>query len=194
MRYRYVGVLLVLLCSGPEPAPAADADGRFMVKGGGAAACDVFVESQKSKNDQFISFAGWVEGYLTYLNQREASTFDVAPWQSTELILAAVAGRCRRDPSASFHQAVYQVTADMRASRLQSRSELVTATVGEQSVVLYRAVVERIQTRLGQRGLFDGDPTGEFDAATAAALRAFQAERDLPATGLPDQLTLANLL
>lgn len=173
---------------------AADSEGRFMVKGAGTAPCSQFLAAQQARNSEFVSFAGWVDGYLTHANQRESTTFDIAPWQGTELLLAAISGKCRKDPALSFHQAVYQVVEGMAPGRLQVKSEVVTARSGEQSVVLYREVVLRLQQRLRLRGFLDRDPTGDFDSATAEAVRAFQASRNLPPSGLPDQVTLANLL
>jgi len=176
------------------PALAADREGHFMVKGGGRASCQTFLEAQQTRNQEFVSLAGWLDGYLTGLNQSEADTYDLAPWQGTELLLAAISGQCRRDPSQTFHAAAFRVVESLRAARLIERSELVSATVGGQSVVLYREVVRRIQQRLKLRGLYAAEPAGDYDSATIEAMKAFQAEKGLPVTGLPDQVSLANLL
>jgi pimeloyl-ACP methyl ester carboxylesterase len=189
---RWVAAMLLVLAS--AATTAADPEGRFMVKGAGTASCAQFLAAQKVRGPEFISFAGWLDGYLTFLNQSEAGTFDVAPWQGTELLLAAVAGDCRRDPKATFHAAAYRVARGLRPGRLPAKSAPVAALVGEQSVVLYEEVIVRIQQRLKQRGLYDGEASGKYDTATAAALRAFQREKQLPETGLPDQVTLAALL
>jgi peptidoglycan hydrolase-like protein with peptidoglycan-binding domain len=176
------------------PALAADAEGRFMVKGGGRASCQIFLGAQQARSPEFVSLAGWIDGYLTALNQSEHATYDIAPWQGTELLLAAISSECRRDPAQSFHTAAFRVTESLRAARLIEHSELVTATVGETSVVLYREVVRRIQERLRLRGLFAAEPDGNYDGRTIEAMKAFQAEKELPVTGLPDQVTLARLL
>jgi len=174
---------------------AADSDGRFMVKGGGRASCKDFLAArEKASGSEYVSLAGWVDGYLTHLNQREPDTFDIAPWQGTELVLSAISVRCQRDPASSFHAATFAVAEGLRSDRLRQRSEIVTATAGGKSVVLYAEVVTRIQQRLKLRGLLDSEPSGKYDEATVAAVRAFQAEKKVPVTGLPDQVTLANLL
>jgi hypothetical protein len=185
------GLLLALAW---QPASAADADGRFMVKGAGTATCERFLTARQKKDAEYVSLAGWLDGYLTFMNQSEDRTFDVAPWQGTELLLSAVAVECRRNPEASFHGAAYRVATSLRPGRLQAKSPPVTATVDGKSMVLYAEVVTRIQQRLKLRGLFAPEPGGSYDAATAAALRAFQRDQQLPETGLPDQLTLAKLL
>jgi hypothetical protein len=189
-------VLLLGLTSGmiSPVAPAADQEGRFMVKGAGIATCEAFLAAQQARGPEFISFAGWLDGYLTFLNQAEAGTFDVAPWQGTELLLAAVAADCRRDPTATFHAAAYRIARGLRPGRLPAKSPPAAARVGEQSVVLYEEVIVRIQQRLKLRGLYDGEVSGRYDPATAAAMRAFQRENQLPETDLPDQVTLAKLL
>jgi hypothetical protein len=189
-RSRLLPALLLLACT----AHAADEAGQFMVKGGGRATCEAFLVAQQARDQEFVSLAGWVDGYLSALNQSEDDTYDIAPWQGTELLLAAISGQCRKDPSQTFHAAAFRITESMRAARLTTRSPLVKATVGDQAVVMYQAVVVRIQQRLALRGLFDAEATGEYDAATIEAMKAFQAERKLPVTGLPDQVTLANLL
>ncbi|HAZ60830.1 MAG TPA: hypothetical protein DCY89_04560 [Gammaproteobacteria bacterium] len=173
---------------------AADGEGRFMVKGGGRASCQTFLTAQQARNPEFVSLAGWLDGYLTALNQSETATYDIAPWQGTELLLAAISSECRKDPAQSFHTAAFRVTESLRGARLIESSELVAATVGEQSVVVYREVVKRIQQRLKLRGHFAGEPGGDYDPATIEAMKAFQAAKKLPVTGLPDQVTLANLL
>lgn len=176
-------------------AVAADGDGRFMVKGGGRATCAEFLAARREPSGrEYASLAGWVDGYLTYMNQREPETFDMTPWQGTELVLSAISVQCKNKPGASFHEATFAVTQGLRDGRLRSRSEIVSATVGGNSIVLYADVVTKIQQRLKLRGLLDSDPNGKYDEPTIAAVKAFQAEKQLPSTGLPDQLTLASLL
>jgi hypothetical protein len=191
---RFLTLLMLAMLVAIPVARAADSSSNFMVKGGGRADCATFLAAQQSRNNEFISLAGWLDGYLTGLNQSEPDTFDLAPWQTTELLLAAVSAQCRKDAQQTVHEAVFRLVQTLRGGRLKARSEFVTATVGEQSVVLYQEVVTRIQQRLKLRGLLDREPNGEYDTATAEAIKTFQAERKLPVTGLPDQVTLANLL
>jgi hypothetical protein len=51
----------------------------------------------------------------------------------------------------------------------------------------------RIQEALKARGLLAGEPSGELDEPTSAALRRFQQTQDLAQTGAPDRETLRRL-
>jgi peptidoglycan hydrolase-like protein with peptidoglycan-binding domain len=51
----------------------------------------------------------------------------------------------------------------------------------------------RIQEALRARGLLTGEPSGELDEATSAALRRFQRTQQLAQTGAPDRETLRRL-
>ena len=50
-----------------------------------------------------------------------------------------------------------------------------------------------IQDRLVHSGDLTGEPSGELDGATHAALARFQRAHDLPATGVPDDATVKKL-
>ncbi|MEQ8233390.1 MAG: peptidoglycan-binding domain-containing protein [Gammaproteobacteria bacterium] len=175
-------------------AHAADGDGRFMVKGGGRASCAEFLAAHEARDDALVSLAGWVDGYLTHVNEATPETFDAAPWQSTELLLGVLTGWCRERPEERFHTAVFQLTRSLYPQRVQARSPLVEVRVGEQALVLYRATIEAMQARLRLRGLLSSAPSGVYDTATTEAIRSFQRAQDLPVTGLPDQVTLGHLL
>lgn len=54
--------------------------------------------------------------------------------------------------------------------------------------------VRDLQARLVQIAWLFGDVTGTYDAATAAAVRGFQAKRGIPVTGAVDQRTLDRLV
>jgi len=52
----------------------------------------------------------------------------------------------------------------------------------------------RIQEKLAGVGLLHEDPpSGELDTQTLEAIRQFQCDSDLPATGLPDDATVRQL-
>ena len=141
-----------------------------------------------------VSIAGWLDGYLTAQNETREKTFDLVPWQNTELLLSALGSWCRTRPQDTLHTAAFRLVESLASMRLTERSPQLAVGSGAAAIHLYAAVIERIQQRLKMRGMYAGEPGGEFDAATADALRRFQREKKLPETGLPDQLTLANLL
>ncbi|MBM3516687.1 MAG: peptidoglycan-binding protein [Alphaproteobacteria bacterium] len=78
-------------------------------------------------------------------------------------------------------------------TRLRIRSESLDIKEGEQSITLFRDVLRAAQDRLKEFGYYTGTPDGAFGPATRAALQAFQRERKLAETGLPDQATLYEL-
>jgi peptidoglycan hydrolase-like protein with peptidoglycan-binding domain len=55
------------------------------------------------------------------------------------------------------------------------------------------AEVRDLQARLAQLYWFSGRATGTYDATTVAAVRGFQAKREIPVTGKVDQRTLDRL-
>lgn len=173
---------------------AADKNGLFMVKGGGSVSCAQFLEAQGKNNNELISLAGWLDGYLTHINQTQTHTFDMVPWQDTNLLLAAIGSWCKKNPQKTFHQAVFQMVTTLNPGRLLEKSEFAEAQSNGQQVVLYREIIQRVQKQLKTRGHYAGEPNGNFDEATLMALKDFQKSKNLPETGLPDQVTLANLL
>jgi hypothetical protein len=177
-------------------ATATDVDGNFVIRGAGRIPCVEFEAARQQRGDEFVSIAGWVDGYLTGLNESRAKTFDITPWQSTELMLSALAGWCGKHPRDSLHTAMFRMVDSINSKRLLERSETVEipGDKGGPAYTLYIEVIRQIQLRLKLRGLLTREPNGQFDNETRAALREFQASRSLPQTGLPDQVTLANLL
>lgn len=59
--------------------------------------------------------------------------------------------------------------------------------------LLRAGVVGELQQALARRGLLHGHREGVLDGATSAALRRFQLDRGLAATGFPDRETLKDL-
>lgn len=173
---------------------AADKNNKFAIKGIGRSTCESFVEARKTQSPQYFQFGGWMNGYISATNRYEANTFDVASWQSTGLLTASLANFCERNPEMQFVRAVAFLVNTLGKDRLQSQSELIEAKVGEMSIFVYRATLQRAQERLADRNHFDGVPSGEFDTATQRAFKSFQEENELEVTGLPDQATLAKLL
>jgi hypothetical protein len=189
---RTLVVALVLAWGGA--AAAADADGNFVIKGAGTATCATLQKAKAARDERYASIAGWLDGYLSAQNELRGATFDLAPWQQTELLLAAVAGWCKSRPQDTLHTAVFRLIETLQTGRLTERSAMLEVGDDAARVVVYAAIWQRVQQRLKLRGFYDGEVTGAADAPTRKALRAFQAERKLPTTGLPDQQTLALLL
>jgi len=53
---------------------AADADGKFAVKGAGKRSCNDFVQAADEKSSDFLLYGGWLEGYLSHFNSNQENT------------------------------------------------------------------------------------------------------------------------
>ena len=185
-------VLLLSLYS-TQPLHAADENQQFAIKGIGLSNCKSFVEAREHQSPQYFQFGGWMNGYLSAANRYEQDTFDLVPWQSTGMLTASLADFCERNPGLQFVRAVALLLNTLGPDRLQVESDLIDAKVGETSVVIYRATLQRAQKKLVEQQHLVGEPSGEFDDATRQALLGFQEASGLEPTGLPDQATLLQL-
>lgn len=174
---------------------AADPDGQFAIKGGGQQACASFLAAYDAQTRDLGLYAGWIDGYVTGLNQFTDDTYDLASWQTTETLLGLTQSVCAQAPEGTrFMDAFFQVVRLITPSRVAAKSPLVAMVHDGQSTVAYGAVIERMKTRLRDLGHGAGLATDmSFDPATATAVAAFQTTKGLPATGLPDQRTLFEL-
>jgi hypothetical protein len=60
--------------------------------------------------------------------------------------------------------------------------------------LMTEGAVEKIQDRLRERDLLKGDTSsGHWDERTRTAMRSFQRDNGLPATGMPDDVTVGKL-
>ena len=184
-------LLLVLAFAALAPrVHAADAQGRFAVDGAGAAPCAMFLDARAKRDQRYFMFGGWIDGFFSAMNVYERATFDVTPWQSTDLLAAAVAQDCQRNGRQTVGMAVGAVARGLMRTRLGERSALVLAG----TVPIYAATLAQAQGRLRALGHLAQAPSGRWDRPTAAAFSAFQRARRLPVTGQPDQVSLYSLL
>lgn len=173
---------------------AADEDGYFMLKGAGGTACERFSKAVGENDREFVSYAGWVEGYISAINRLEPGVYDLAAWRGTEMLLAALSRYCADHPEQTFHDALVLMARQIRPSAIEQKTAVAVADSDGKSVVLYQETIRRVQANLKQRGLFEGDVSGEWTPQTREALKLFQLQKELPQHGLPDQYTLARLL
>ena len=185
--------LAALLLAGAGSAGAADANGRFAMKGAGFLPCQVLTTEREKRSDLYFLIAGWVEGYLTAHNRHAADTFDIASFESTELLLQVMGSHCKDHPGDRLYPVLNSMLGQLQADRLVKESERVEITEGERKTLLYLETVRRLQAELQRRGLYKGEIDGRFSEACRAALQAFQSDVELEMTGFPDQLTLWKL-
>lgn len=176
------------------PALGADSGGQFRVRGVGVGTCQQFLDAVDKKDNALYLFGGWLDGYLTGVNQFSPETFDIAPWESTETLASLVRANCAKNPKQNFHAMLNAMVTVLRDRRLQERSTVVTATVGDQSIKLYKDVLSQMQAALAKSGFDPGAQDGTFGDQTRSAIEAYQKDKGFKVTGLPDQITLLSLL
>lgn len=176
-----------------QTASAADSLGRHAIKGVGSVGCDEYVIARQEKSNLYYALIGWLDGYVTALNQSSPDTYDVASFEATSLLAALADGNCRNNMDARFFQVVEGIAIAIEEDRLRDASPVIEATLGEQTVKLYKETLLRVQVRLAKAGYDPGAADGAFGPKTGAALKSFQRKHGLAVTGLPDQLTLLQM-
>lgn len=175
-------------------AAAADKDNNFAIKGLAALPCATFVEERNKGSQLYSEALSWLTGFISAVNYLTADTYDLLPWQSPDLLSLLLANHCAANPEESFFHATDKLLGVLMEDRLQSVSDVVTVTVGEQSFSHYRSIINRLQSALIEGGYLKMKwPSGEYDTATVNAMKAFQEEKKLEVNGLPDQQTLFTL-
>lgn len=185
--------LVILGLFAPGLLHAMDDQGNFAIKGAGVTSCAQYTKVLDAKSPELYLFIGWIDGYLTGVNQFQAEAFDVAPWQATELLAQLLSQYCEQRPDAQFMLAATRLLQSMFPGRLRTSSEPVEMESGAKTAFLYKAVLKRVQEALVERG-YDISTDGAYGPQTEDALEAVQRENDINVTGLPDQQTLMLLL
>lgn len=195
-RYNTLRVVSTLLAASIPATTglAADKDGQFAVKGGGGATCATFVNERNRGSERYALIRGWLEGYLTGVNELTPQTFDVAPWESTSALAALINEHCSKHPTDELMAVVMAVVRDLRPHRVVERSPLVDTKAAGDGRWIYEVTLQRAQRELTRRGFYSGADNGTFDKDTRGALAAFQKAEGLPVTSVPDDATLWRLL
>lgn len=190
-----IGCAMALCLALPAAVLAADADNRFAVKGAGGVKCSDYVAAYDEKRDVLVTFGGWIDGFVTATNHYEPGLFDLAPWQTNELLAYALVGFCRKNGDVHFYQAMMAMKNQLVGNGLKKASPSVVAKHEGKAVVLYAVMLERVRKELLALGKLEQMPTSqEFDEQTVQALKSFQRDAGIEQTGVPDQITLSRLL
>ena len=169
---------------------AADSSGEFAIKGAGLQTCEAVVRAWDTRSDDLKLYIGWLDGYLTGMNQHFDATFDIAPWQSSATVLGISRQLCReRDGSSRLIDVVNELVRDFSPSRLQEKSNATVIRRGDQAAAQYSEIILRMKRRLVEEGFLGGDVDASFGEDTADALERFQEDRGLRVTGVPNQET-----
>lgn len=184
---------VTLLALGPF-ASAADQNGLFAIRGAGLLTCHAFVQEREAASDAYVMIGGWLDGYVTAINELSLETFDVVPYVSTELLTVLINRHCKDNATDIVFAVTNNLLARLFDERLKSSSAYVDVRVGSYQMRLYRDTIERIQTSLAAKGLLDIEATGQWNLATQTALAQYQESIGMNGTGFPDQATLWSLL
>ncbi len=184
-------VLASLLAS---PARAADKDGQFGIRGAGLLTCQIFERERAARSPVYHVVAGWLDGYIAGVNERSANTYDVASFESTELMMALISQHCKKNPETLVYAVARSLVVEFESTRLNSASPKQEVALGERRVSLYKEVVARGQKKLTELGFYKGAVDGDFGPKTIEALKRFQRSIGFDDTGFPDQVTLWRLL
>ncbi len=186
---RFIAVALILFGS-TLPALAADSQGRFAVRNAGMMSCADFVKEKVPQTPKLGQYLGWLDGYLSAVNQYTPQTYDVIPWGNTLFLATLLESYCKKHPEERFYLAVNKLAASMLPQRLSEASELIAAENKGKKTFIYQATLARVQAHLQDKGYYKGKPDGQWGDKTRQALETYQKEHKLTVTGLPDQLTL----
>ena len=183
----------ILMCAGglPLALPAATDSGKYAIRGAGLIDCKTYLEEQQKQSKSYLMIGGWIDGYITGINQYSDDTYDATSFESTELFAELIKNHCQDHPDDRLFPVVNSIVKQRWQSRITEETPRIGITLGEQHVGMYRETLNRIQARLAEKGFYDAPATGEFDAETITAIAAFQETLEgYKATGFPDQATL----
>tara|TARA_R110001599_G_scaffold353742_2_gene596080 strand:- start:68788 stop:69378 length:591 start_codon:yes stop_codon:yes gene_type:complete len=176
----------------PFFALAGDETGAFAIKGAGAATCSKVIKSIDERDNISLAYGGWLEGYLTASNLHLKETFDLAPWQSTYLLLKVVESICTKKPDMNLQQAANKLIGELVNQRLVTGGKFVQIGDGA-TYVFQEEVIIRMKQALKDKGFYSGELNAQYDDATKAAVASFQKSIHDEETGLPGQKTLLYL-
>lgn len=164
------------------------------VKGAGLGTCTQFLKSRKAKSRDYFLYAGWLDGYLSGFNQYHKQTYDIAPWQTTELLLGLLASHCNKVPDDPYFTAVNRMLPVLFKYRLIEKGEVLQISKGSKGQIIHKDVIKLAQIALKQKGFYHGKADGNYTNDVSSALALFQKKTKIAQTGMPDANTLYALL
>jgi hypothetical protein len=189
-----IGLAFLLVCLQCTQVRGADSNDQFSIRGAGLLTCEAYMAERKAQSPAYLMIGGWLDGYVTGVNQYARDTFDAVPFQSAELLLLIVSRHCQNNPKDRLFAVVNSLLHRMENDRLTVSSPMVAVRVGEYQTALYVEVIRRMQVALARSGFLSGQANGQWTQETEAGLASYQKASNLEATGYPDQTTLWKLL
>lgn len=175
-------------------ASAADQNGLFAIRGAGLLTCLTYVQEREAASDAYVMIGGWLDGYVTAINELSPETFDIVSYESTELLTILINRHCEKNPTDILYAVTNNLLAKLFDDRLKSSSAFMDVRVGPTQTRLYTDTITRIQTALAAQEFLGMAPTGQWSIATQDALARYQDSVGMNGTGFPDQATLWRLL
>lgn len=194
MRNIIISVVVAAGLLGASSAMSATPDGRFAVEDTGRVTCANYMKARAAKSAQYAMMVSFIEGYLTAANRYEPDTFDLTPWHTTAATSIIVDDYCGRHGNDALAIVAQKLTVAFKPQRLQQFSPMVEISNGKAATGIYKSILERAQTSLKQKGLYNGPVSGEYSPQLMASLLAFQKSNRLNPSGIPDAATVWKLL
>ena len=129
---------LTLSCC--APVSAADKSAKHALRGAGLTTCKSFVAAYAKKGPRAHVYFGWIDGYISGLNEMSSGTYDRAPWQSTELLAEVVRRACTKAPGSYFFAELRAVVAAMADQTLAHAQEKKILEMGDDRALVHPAV------------------------------------------------------
>ena len=192
-------VLFAVISVAPFTAAAADAEGKYAVRGVGSMKCSQLLSALESKDqnmhkDAVMLNTSWLNGYLSYVNRVEKDTYDIIPLTDSAQLLAVIIGKCRNNPDALVETISSQVIALLAKAKVSTESPLVAVKVGDMKGNFRKATLVALQEKLIALGYLKGKADGDFGTGSQKALRAYQKAEKIKETGFPDTDSVMRLL
>ena len=176
-------------------ARADNTGGQFAVEGAGTLTCATFIEARADRGSaEYQRFIGFIEGYVSAANRYEPDTFDLTPWHNAAAFDLIFDNHCSDHPDDTVVSVVQRMVGALRPVRITDYSPMVEVGNGSNKAIVYRATLQRSQAALREAALYDGPEDGAYSPQLRDALLAFQKDKSLVATGVPDPATLWTLL
>jgi hypothetical protein len=191
MRLKFCIVLPLMLATLPQSGWTSSDGGTYAVRGAGLIDCQTYLEERQKRSSAYLMIGGWIDGYLTGVNQYAADTYDATSFESTELFAELLRSHCEKNPADRIFPVLNAILRQRWEGRIREPSPLTGIALGEFHAQMYQETIRRVQQRLADMGLYQAEISGHFNAETISAIAEFQKTLEgFEATGFPDQATL----
>jgi hypothetical protein len=175
------------------PTAAEDANGEYAVRGLGSVSCPQLISAvENPENGTVEQYLSWTLGYITARSRLSDATFDSLPILDPNSVGGLVYNTCTANREASVEAAVDALIDFMEPIRVSQSSDTIRVVAEEQSIFIRRETLNRVLNRVQELGFAVKIAQGE-GVNLADSLQAFQEDRGLAVTRVPDTETLIAL-